>query len=72
MSKKKKIPKIHLKVFTKTVDAFPSTIPIDCKIVEGEPIWGMSKAARKAMGISKKDERMMLQTLRLNWKNKAK
>jgi hypothetical protein len=72
MSKKKKIPKVHLMIFTETVKTLPATIPIDYKIVEGKPVWGISKEARKAMGISKKDERMMLESLRLNWKNKAK
>jgi hypothetical protein len=72
MGKKKKIPKLHLTIFSKTVKAIPATIPIDCKIVEEEPVWGISKLARKALGLSKKDERMILETLRLNWKGKPK
>ena len=68
--KDKKPRRLRLTIISRTVKAFPATIPVDFKIIEGKPVWGISKAARKEMGLTKKDERMMLEALRLNWKNK--
>ena len=66
MSKKKKRVKLHLE--TKTVHVIPATIPIDCKIIQGTPVWGISKGARKAMGLSKKDVKKIFKELKLKWK----
>jgi hypothetical protein len=70
MSKKiKTYPRIlDLTIYTKTVSAIPATVPIDFKIVRGKPVWWIHKKARKAMGITKKDEKKIYKRLGLNQK----